>query len=178
MALALLVMREGGGGGGRADHDVPVVEELVPQEAHLVAPLIGHEPGAVRQDIGAGHVGEIAFVVRPEASDPLEVVGEIRIALAPAGGRAQQRDIDVHRLAAWRSPGRAVIESFFTRLDRNLTRLASRSCTGWSTSLTGSLSITATRKSLKEGLRRRRQLERRRPRLDAVGAGENLQHRA
>ena len=31
MALALLVMREGGRGGGRAEHDVPVVEELVPQ---------------------------------------------------------------------------------------------------------------------------------------------------
>src|SRR4029079_1135101 len=47
MALTLLVMGKGGRGSGRADHDVPVVEEAIPEQPHLMAALVGHEPGAV-----------------------------------------------------------------------------------------------------------------------------------
>ena len=44
MALALLVMREGGGRGGRAEQHVPLFEKRIPGEPHLVASLIHHQP--------------------------------------------------------------------------------------------------------------------------------------
>src|SRR5262249_40950992 len=48
VALAHVVMREGGGGCGGAEEEIVLLEELRPFEAHLVSRLVGGEPFTVR----------------------------------------------------------------------------------------------------------------------------------
>ena len=105
MPVAHMVMRKGGGSGGRADHHIPIVEEAVPQQAHLVPPFIGHKPRAVRHDIGPRHLGIIAVIIGGEIRHP-----RFRRERPLGIDLSRRIEMDAHALDSlarrlWRQPG-------------------------------------------------------------------------
>src|SRR5262245_3407761 len=81
VALALLVVVEGGGSGDRAEEQIVRREELGPPAPHAVARLVRGEPVAVREDGGARRARVVALVAHREAPRARRGLLEVGVAL-------------------------------------------------------------------------------------------------